>query len=243
MRSFYYYMPALATKDVQAHIDAAGIRYAFPKGAFTGHRNVSGPDGKQGMLFYAEDLVDPNYCADRQTWEQFDGLWIGYETDSSPNPEALLLPDCTEAHPVRLADGNEWLIPVVRKFPLGYQVVEALPGSTALPLVMARGSDGTATYRVGRANAELWRLCERAKEDLFGDAGGFRVEDSLRLAELALSVNYRVSWREISLLELIDTRQILAVVRALLDLPTFDRLKDQYQDRKKNGISSDGPAS
>lgn len=245
MGALYYFIPNAGSGGaLQELIGKLGLRHAFPRGARLPKRAIAnGPGVREGLLL-STGAGEVAYRTD-MIGQDFGDWWVGYDPNDPVKPTDIERDGEIEHHGVRLRDGNIWKIPVVRKFPYGWAVADDQQRSghtTALPLVLGIDAKGNTIHRVGREYTELWALCAKARADLFeGDAGddkSFTFDDSLRLGALALSVGYRVSIREVSLLELIDTANALEIIKTLLDWPTYEALRDQEQEKKSAG--SDG---
>jgi hypothetical protein len=261
MNCFLYYLPG-ATGGIATHrqMKAAGLGYAFP---LEGGEcpapawGAPGPDGRQGLLVtYGDDPRHSNpaltYDPQTQVWVQLpapDGAtsaaapWLGYAKDPLQRPMAgdlLRKRTAVDSHSVELGDGGNWSIPIVRRFPDG----------TALPQVLVAGSNGRVTPRVRKDFEELYNFALLLTEDLFGSgATDFAAlpEDKrnaayMRFGVLALGVNYRVSFAEVSALELLDTQNIKRVAQAIIDWPNLQKFLEEFK-KKHHAAPSPGPIS
>lgn len=181
---------------------------------------ADGPENS-GFLVYAPtaDGAAPDwlgYFPQRQTWTQLGpGVWIGVDDHLPPTPADLVRRKTFAGHAVTLADGREWLIPVVRR----------PGGSTNLPQRL--GWD-FATKKFGATLDERYRdVWERTAEavDVFFNrektGGSITLERACELAVDALRLNYRIGPAEASLLGLLDTTNWEQALGAVVDLPTF----------------------
>lgn len=168
------------------------------------------------------------YDADNQTWKvASNGMyWLGFENASRPGPEDLKLDEQIAGHAVTLGDGRDWLIPVGRLF-----LAERAP-ITKLHLNGDGGwVSGEAIDRLRGIEADAMRIWENFHLALVESEQTGRdavlVMDATELAELAvraLRLNYRVGPDEIDMLELLDSRNVDAVARAVIDWPTIEGL-------------------
>ena len=204
----------------------------------------SGPGGQKGLMLGVAPadergtICDPiGYYPDRQRWfepDDDDEVWIGVETDSPVCPQDVLRTTVIQGHPVKLLDGHEWIIPVARCFPEG----------TRLPMKVLPKRDGSVEYEV---RDEYLILAETAdmlltsfglmREEEDGQAvvveTGLSVEEAMSVCLKAIGCNYRISWREVRAMELVDGDALFEITLALIDWPTFEQFQDS--SKKKTG--------
>ena len=114
----FYFVPTLKTMTRQK-ADSLGLGYAAPEGdgGPTAVEILSGgPEGQAGIAF--------SYCdgsnlsrAGLVNWEEhyaLPGVWLGVDPDRQTTPDDLERRDSLAGHPVRLADGQTWTVPVAR---------------------------------------------------------------------------------------------------------------------------------
>lgn len=148
--------------------------------------------------------------------------WIGFEVDDVPTPTDLLRPSIVDGHMVTLCDGNNWLVPVARSFQ---------PDTTRLPQQLHLTAEGKVTKAVVPAYADLFARAEPIAAEVYGtdrEPDGFGSvtmdeEDLFALVADALAVNYRVGKAEVDALGLMSTQTEAMVLRALIDMPSFER--------------------
>jgi len=187
---------------------------ATPEKPFSAMRPVtSGPNGLAGDVF-AIPAVDGKvgYYPDSQTWIEGKPFWIGRDDTPTP-PEALLRKEPIDGHWVTLEDGNKWLVPVVRVFPFG----------TSLPEALVLGPDGELVSKPLARFAKVVADADRVY-DFFLDPDGAELmhSEAWSIANRALAVNYHV-WPEfVSMAELLTTRNIAEVLKAMIDYPAIE---------------------
>jgi len=130
---------------------------------------------------------------------------------------------------VTLADGNEWLVPVARAFAQGVR----------LPAAMRLGPNGEILYeilprymgfaaRVERFWAEFFEAlsAEPAAAGASGrePSGSITERELFDLAVEALGLNYLLGQWEVSHLGLLSTLALPIVLRAIIDVPTVERV-------------------
>lgn len=180
----------------------------------------NGPDGGGGIIIDAGRGPAPLCKLDAQTWTQGPGgrWWYGYWAEERPTP-ATMLRKRIDGYPVRLRDGNDWLVaPAV--IVGGDATTPTL--QTALPRLI--GFDpATGSPTVGDVVPEARRFAEIA--DLWW-AWRFTPEkpdltvDWLVSASIdVLSRGYAVGIVECSALGLLDVEAAKEVLDALIDVP------------------------
>lgn len=242
MSGFLYFAEMKSSSNDSVNSKGLGDRLPH----FAVQRIEESPSGKYGILltyssnkkdYQGEDITA--YIPNEQVWEEFDSYWIGYWKDKPPTPADLERDELVNGHKVRLQDGNEWIVPVVRSFPEG----------TALPSSLKIGKDGTLVTQV---LPKYVSLCDRANtlyewyhgapddtEDTIKEKVRLTDLDILKLVYEALALNYRVTERELGLLNLITTYNIGDVLRSIIDWPTFQHLVDELESQsKKKGAAT-----
>ena len=195
-------------------------------------------------MIVADDRSVPqiDYSTESQTWVPTDNPlpkdaadadrpWIGMFNDNRPTPAELLRADALDGHTVRLADGNDWLIPVARGF---HETQGAgLVNVCRLPRAIRRvGGEWQREGVLGRyaalwAGAVRWWDYYTGKVEAAADPGAdgettpvpLSFDESLDLATLALATNYRVGADELGLATLFDEAVVRDVLLALIDWP------------------------
>lgn len=188
---------------------------------------IGGPGGQAGVcvVFRRADSesVRVAYDGAAQHWEECAGgaYWIGYWRDVVPGPQDLARDVQVAGHLVELADGREWIIPLVRQF----------DGGTAVPQVIKFRADGSVEHDINPKYSEFYSRGMQVWESVAQDnKWGPSEEWILDTAIEALTVNYHVGKWEVSALGLLDTRNTTLVVQAIVDGPTYKR----WTDLKKN---------
>lgn len=222
MAGLVYYLPGKGAVSEKNVLDA-GLGYAYVKKL--AHVGMSsGPDGKSGAAFLlAEGSLAPlaDAATRRKTWTQIpnSAAWVGYDPDNRPAPAELARAERIGGHMTRLADGQEWLVPVARE----------LGGGSALPRRLSWDGASWTPGDVLPQYRRLWEAACRAFDQLLGVEGhgdmAMLLSEECDLAAQALCCNYRVGPAEISLLGLFATGTQAAVIGSLIDLPTMAMLQ------------------
>jgi hypothetical protein len=205
-----------------------------------------GPSGDPGLIVGALPIAgrEPprrlGYFADEQIWTKIDeNLWIGVDRAFPPLPAELARKDFFRGYKIKLGDGNEWEIPVIRDF-----------GTHAprLPRDMFYDEHGIFTTRLREEYAAIWEKTERAAR-LFYDAksvefGAIGLESALDIGLTALALNYRVGKPEQRILRLLTTTNWEEALGAMVDWPLFeDYLRREMEASKKNSAPPTASAS
>lgn len=116
-------------------IAALGLSYAFEHDRQLANCavNENNPSGVPSMLFADErrHKRPASYLKDEQTWRKmpaFEGrpeLWLGYWNESKPTPADLARAQQVHGPSIRLADGNQWQVPIVRRLDPATQAWES----------------------------------------------------------------------------------------------------------------------
>ncbi|BBO34734.1 hypothetical protein [Lacipirellula parvula] len=222
------------------------------------NRPVStGPSGGAGNVFM-EDApgVDAGYYPDDQTWSKMPAvegrpeLWIGYWNDRKPTPQTLKRAKLLRGPVLTLADGNEWQVPIVRRYDGAAQQWQC-----ELPAYLA--FDGTGKVGPGRPLAKyahLWDATATIAELQFakdaGDEAREPTQDELLAAVSALmGANYRVSLPELIALEALEETHLALIVmvavryESLVNWLTTVQKKSSDLPTLSGATSSDGEAA
>jgi hypothetical protein len=234
---FVYYINGEApARDPE--IEAAGLADRFAGPPIPRHP-CTGPDGSTGTI-----LADPSvgesacrYLPDTQTWRQIPGsaAWIG-RTDEPITPGQLARAVQLNGHIVRLADGQDWMVPTARahgQTDAGPRWCDILPAASEL--------DEEGNWVRGQilpAYRRLWELAEAwhnaraewvtnyAEQTKEGEAPppaaapAVMEFDSLHSAAAeVLANNYRLGPVEVAWLGLLTEQHAAELLNALTDWP------------------------
>lgn len=233
MAGFLYYLPGLHAAG-RREIAAAGLGYAFEESPAT-VRVSSGPDGTGGVVLGVERSLSTavGFYPDAQTWRKIPGesAWIGLASGSIlPGPADLTRHEQLKGHWVKLADGEEWLVPIARQW--SEDDDGELRWSHALPRTLDLDESGEWTFtKILPRYAPLWEIAERWEEArqraIVGEsdeAGNVPVKltfaNAIDSAVSALQINYRVSRIECAMAGLLAGGIPSDVLDAVIDWPT-----------------------
>lgn len=251
-----YYFPG--KKGVSADdFVAAGLAHALEEGLPIRTAGVwaNGPDGGGGQIAVV-DAGDPDrgYYPDRQCWRQVpaQNVWAGVWTDRPFDPESLARRRPIPGNPVELADGREWLVPIVRRW------VSDETGAGWCPALPVRSRlDESGQWQPGAViekYARLWEIASNWDDALHAavteeiDDGKIRATfDFAGKHEAALTVlghNYRLGAIEADLLGLLSDAHCQEILFVTIDFA--ERLAWQQKKTEQaaaGGNSSPGPAA
>jgi len=209
------------------------LGYAFESESFACNDTAAGPDGGPGTTFaVGGDGVVVTYPPDQVTWQKHEtaDYWVGLERPHTPGD--LAREEMLPGHWVRLADGQDWLVPVARGAgeedgkPVWYE---------HLPRRLARKDGDWVAGEVIKRYEPLWSIGKAFAE----------MDDQMDVfdaAITALSFNYRVGTTEALLLGLIDisgpvSHAASRILEAVIDGPRREELQKK---RALTSTTSDG---
>lgn len=195
-----------------------------------------GPSGGAGVLANL-DGSRLEYSADKQTWRKLPGgkVWFGYWNEDRPAPADLKRDEQLPGHTVKLRDGNDWSIPLARKW----------SDAGAIPQIPAALDFDESGNLIRGQVEDRYRLIEQAATefaDFFFARKDLDVMRTVDLAADALGTNYRLGRYEILALGLFDDQWIACqdVLRALIDWPGMQEI---LQTKKPEGQQSAEPST
>lgn len=181
---------------------------------------VVGPKNLNGVLTTScRFLGDLSYDPEFQRWvsvptEGPGSVWLGVDARGVVAPDLFARTAQRPGHKVVMGDGHAWEIPVARLF----------LGGSGLPRRRVLTDDGASVWEVEQAYRQLSSYADRIWNQENG--GGVVIADAevdLFCGE-ALAVNYRLGAREAIALGLFTDESMRGVLRALIDLPTAERV-------------------
>ena len=170
--------------------------------------------------------------------------WLGWWDGQKPGEEDLRRPNPVDGYTVTLADGDEWLIPPVRRW-------DGSPGT--IPCTLTLGPDGEEQSRVRPEYRDLFEETEEFAdayyETLKAWEDGEREQEvqiprmGLHIIVRVLNINYRVCREEVNALGLISSANRMNVSVSIIDVPAYIQMMadvDEKPEAKKKGSSSEG---
>lgn len=230
MAGIMVYIPGSASRS---DFEPLGLGSLLESGVTPiGFEVSKGPDGGKGMLFGFDSPWLPRdtptaYDPGSQTWRPatVDGdlacgrYHVGYVNEQKPRPDNLQRRMLQDGEPVELDDHGVWVIPIAEYLP---QRLSRDPYT---------GKEITVPKDEHR---EFVELANSTFEHFLSD--GFAVmlrehrvviPDGRRLADLALSKNYRVNGDVIDLLQLLDDPKLIEIAKVATGLSLAGRVIDQ----------------
>lgn len=177
------------------------------------------------------------------------GVWLGIDTLAPVKPEDVERRNQYKGHWVELADGNEWLIPVIRRPVWGQKTIKTDDGEDrqvdgfldGIPRLSQIMTMDPATRRVTRSirpvDQRIWDWSASFYPLVYSD--GFNQtaplpqdEETFAFAASLLAMNYRVGLAEINAWQLFEDRVLIPVIQAAMDLPWI-KARDEATTQKK----------
>ncbi len=212
MSGFLYYIPGLQAVSAD-DVKRAGLDFVWGGSGFSFREVAQGPDSVTGCVVARNNFGGGmGYYPDRQDWKELKSFWIGLERDRDLTPEDLKRPDMVWGHNIQLADDNDWQIPVAHA--VDRQLVLGDDG---------QWEDGKTLGRFDVLNEHAEKIFEVLCAETEGqeDAPTITPLEAAAMCVDALAVNYYVGPQEVNLLGLLTSRNVLEVLKAVVDLPTL----------------------
>ena len=255
MSGFLYYLPGPCNGVSIEDVRKAGLGYAFDgRGWSCPGVMAHGPDGGQGSMAADPNRVDKVGCyPNEQTSRKIPGLnaYAVLYTDDKPEPNDLARKEQLTGHWVTLADGNEWLCPIARG---AVEEDGAIAWTYRVPQVSVLNDAGDFERGgVAEKYIPLWELATRwfdvrmgALLESDGETVEFSFDGLLKSAVEVLACNYVVDAVECDMLGLLTEENAVAILDALIDMPTRMELLKKIADQhvglpSEDGLSDDTP--
>jgi hypothetical protein len=256
---FLYFMPHCNTIS-QAEIERRDLGYVLDSFERKSYLNLSrGPGAANGYLFCDARMPEGKckYIPDQQEWvsmadrEQGAEAWVGFWKDSPPKPETLQRSSMLAGSRVLLADGNQWQIPMARKWEQDESWLtnpkDMMPRFTSEieQSLIYRLRDGKAGWYYGgpvKKYQSLWSMAELLGFYLCDDNGAsienFPVD--MDIATAVLQANYAIGKWEASLLGLFTSKNCETVLKQFIDYDSLVELVKKKAIVLANGQGSLG---
>jgi hypothetical protein len=202
----------------------------------------TGPDGGYGKLVTFTDDTPREYNAETQTWLEApkDGqlergrYWVGYANTARPSAGDLQRATLYDGEPVRLKDGNSWIVPIADFLP------KRLTRDTATGEEVEVPADEHREF-VNEANAILDLLMSSGFLQMVERELVIRIPRGLSFAGKALAKNYRVNSDVIDLLKLVDGFEAVDIARAACGHMRLERVLAQKKSLEQ-ALQAAGPS-
>lgn len=211
--NFVYFIPGEQRPVIEWHQLPECLQPILADTPISCKKTPSGPGGA-GMLFSAVPS-DPEgvesttiYNPEMQFWEDHGAFWLGGYKAALPTPADLKRKGRPiEGHMLKLADGNEWLVPVVGPF------------NSNLPRVF-RMRNGQPTTEVAEQYRELSIESEPWAEWCAGN-GTKPWTDIMVFVAKCLGLNYHVGLAEVGALGILDTHVSDVAIETIVGLKDY----------------------
>lgn len=246
MPGFLYFLPN-ERSYCPAMLSQYGLGHAIDPGVSMLHQQVMrGPDNQPGMLLGASDR-----------WTQGDVKWSDklrhkpfpkphaakqaiccwVDGEPLPTPSDLSRVKQLEGQALTLADGQSWIIPHARRWEDGSYAVR-------LPRTIDVDDDGSFVMGdVLPQYAAIWKhattywqqMIDSAVAVQAGESGTFTINNPMQIIVDAIAANYRVSARELGVLQSIDDQLVESVLHILVDYAGMSQLEKKTESVTGNG--------
>lgn len=241
MPGFLYFKPQFTAQVTLDHVKEWGLDYAFTSSPAGCVCMGETPTRTPGVVF-GEDSRHKGRAItmnrEQQAWAKLPGsdVHVGYWLEAKPTPTDLARVVQLPGFRVRLADEQDWLIPLVRRFD-----AKARKTVSNLPCYMGVSDDGKwSRARVVAAHAHLWDVTAPIADALLGeyvDGTPVDVPDDQIFGAVVdlIKTNYVAGAGELSLMEaLTNEANTHAAVLAACDWLTFREWAAELDAVKKN---------
>lgn len=227
-----YYFPG-ATGATHEHLEQAGLAHLVPPGEpgpEFADILAGGPDGGRGLLATWRGL-DPDHgpktlgLRPEIRWQPArpdpsQGLaagryWLGIEADRPTTPTSLQRKQRFAGDPVRLADGQEWIVPIANQLPHSHGL--DAHGEHCRRLDPAYQWFWEESERFAQAMAA--KLDEYERDGRKGKKIPILLKDAWHYCCRVLALNYRLDAELIDALGLLDDGAMVRLVTATLEAP------------------------
>jgi len=174
-----------------------------------------GPDGVGGLILSIEPNK-ANYLPNDQNWTDCGKYWIGVGIGESVTPTDLLRFEAPlQNYTVKLLDGNEWSIMVVRPLSVETERLFALrPKRTENGREWLPEWECVSEHPWKSLVAEL-RLCFEGKS--------YNMDSWYSLALGVLGINYRIHADLADIMGILDSKLCMTVIGMAMDSPALER--------------------
>lgn len=236
MAGFLYFTPTSMSPSL-GKVREWGLGYAFASPPLCREVQGATPNGEKGYVFGDSKRVgDRVKLGEGQTWRKIPGregmqeVWVGYWNDAKPTPADLARSEQLAGYALKLADGNEWQVPVVRAYDVDAGLVVPL-----LPTLYDLDDKGQLTKgEIAAAHRWLWDLTEPAWKAMIVE-GDMSDQAMLSIAAKLIGANYAVDVVELAAMLQVFSPQLspCGIVALALDYTTWK----EWADAKKKSLS------
>ncbi len=214
----------------------------------------SGPDGGSGILYAFRkgdpatdpsldntDALDWTAAPPEATRDLTAGrFWLGVDRDRPVVPDDLIRKSPYAGGNIRLADGNDWFVPIMHRLPhtigldpetgkMSRRIADKYAGvwqrSEHYAEELFRGSDDDFTLQdLAEERPELKKQIDDERKNTFVDV---TLEGAWKYCTDVLSLNYRIDETLVSMLGLLDDPSMCAVIIGTLELDEVVKVRQK----------------
>lgn len=225
-----YYFPGKKNEDItDDYLDSVRLGHLKKVELKTGEVIQNGPDGTSGtiktpkntnMPFYVEVKM-VGYYPNSQTWVKCGDIYIGYENDNKPFPEGLQRRKNVTGYFAETDFGKFIVSP--KRF---------------MPSTITMSDNDEITYKPVEECGPTIELLDLVLQDELSTFDGkeskISISEKYKLAAMALGVNYLVGIPECNALRLVNTDNLIDIVRIVLDIDAIVEMMTAINSEKKN---------
>lgn len=246
MSGFLYFVPKFSRQVTLKDIKTWCLGYAFESAVRGGICQNNTPTKTQGTIFADPGRHDEGRIKmdmDAQVWRKMprpgqEDVYIGYWKDSPPGPDDLKRANQLGGYQLKLADGKQWLIPVVRLF-------DEAAGELRSNLPSYIDVDDNGNPKPGQVvplYAHLEDLTAPFAEAMISSPDtNFEDVDIYRAARVLLQVNYVVDMIEIAQAKVLTDEQMAhSIIAAAIDWPSYLRWQKVSKKKEPSLVTASG---
>ena len=246
MPGFLYFLPNERTYSPSKLVEY-GLTHAIDPGVSMNYQQVvRGPNSEPGVLIGASDRWDQSDVrwSERLKHRPFpkphaakQAMCCWLVDMPLPTPSELARTKQLEGQALTLADNQHWIVPHARRWENGAYGVK-------LPRTIDVDDDGAFVMgEVLPQYSAIWthavtywdQLTDSARAVQAGETGGFIIQNPIQIVADALAANYRVSARELGVLQAIDDQLVQSVLNILVDYAGMAQLEKKTENGTGNG--------
>lgn len=223
MSSFLYFTEQSPSPVSLEQVESWGLGYALSEKPSSCQIEGRSPTGGRGWLFFDQKRLGDAFVGFNdalQNWRKIPNsdVWVGYDKARIPSPKSLMRDQPMQGELVKLADGNQWLIPRLRIFAGadGFQ--------SALPVLVDLDENGQWVSGGNAAGIDHFGpIADRLTSGMIDSLLDESIEplttiEMLDIAVALLQASYVVNKVEVAMLKLLTDDQLLMQIgRAAVD--------------------------
>lgn len=225
MAGFTYFVPTSAQPNLEL-IRSWGLGYAFSVEPMCREAQGATPAGRNGYSFHDPKRhggQPPKIELDKQVWRKIPGrddqqeVWLGYWRDNPPTPADLARDEQISGVMLKLGDGREWRLPLVRFF-------DETTEQSQPALDWEFDLDDNGNLKIGEvvgAQRWLWEITEPVWQSFTSESSLSQADAAPILARI-IGANYAVSLPEMIALHTLNrTVTPIGLLALIVDYPTW----------------------